>query len=548
MSKTDTEKTVSTPVRAPKAETNGSRMSRLDSALTRMSETVKDQLRDALAAFRDRDPASADQVVERDDVVDNHYAYLEELIFEVISDARTNVAEARRWRGALRVLGSLEHIGDAACHIAKHAIMLATEPSPSAGFDLSDFGELAVTAADDGVRAFLTQDLDAAKLACERERELDEIYVKKLRQVMQLLKPAEDDDIRYLMHVLAAMKYLERVGDFVLNIGEAAFFATTGTRLKYPQFKQLETLLAEAHSNGTKVYRHFWDGISGAVVLEVDSSDGARFLFKEGGRKKIDDEIERVIEWERLAPHHVPRLIGRAQDKDRRAVLREFAAGSLLQDVLLAPDNNELKFAAIEAFAEAVIDIWSSTLVARSPQLDYAQQIRSRLREVLRRHPDLEELAKEELAKFGGIYGMLDRLQKREGLLAPPFSVWSHGDLNANNVVYDAGNRQIVFIDVHRSRYGDYAGDVGVFLTSTLRTFPKKKVARTLSVIHESFLQRVRAFAESNHDRTFLDRLRLARARALITSARLTEDEDRAEFLFGEGLSQLKKVGRRLQL
>ena len=70
-------------------------------------------------------PSSADVVVERDDIVDNLYGALEERIFEAIGAAGANISESRRWRAALRVLSNLERIGDAAAHIAKHAIMMA---------------------------------------------------------------------------------------------------------------------------------------------------------------------------------------------------------------------------------------------------------------------------------------------------------------------------------------------------------------------------------------------------------------------------------------
>jgi phosphate uptake regulator/aminoglycoside phosphotransferase (APT) family kinase protein len=512
-----------------------------------MTATVKEQLHDALSAFDERDSSAADAVVERDDIVDNLYGATEERIFDSLRAGDSNVAEMRRFRAALRVLSNLERIGDAACHIAKHSIMMAAEPPPSMEFAIDELASLAVVALDEGVEGFVHQNLSLAKSACERERELDEIYVKKLQQIMAILDRGEGH-ARYLLHVLAVMKYLEKIADFTLNIGEAAFYLQTGTRLKYPQFKQLEQLLAEADQSGAVVYRHFWDGISGAVVLEIDGSDGSRMLFKEGARKKIEQEIERVIEWEHVAPTHTPRLIGKAADKDRRAVLREFAEGSLLQDILLLQEDDEAKFAAMRAVWESLIDIWASTLVTRPPRLDYSQQIRTRMREILRRHPDLEELAKDELSKHGGIYGTLDVLQRREAALAPPFSVWAHGDLNANNVVYDPPTQQVVFIDVHRSRYGDYAADMGVLLTSTFRQFPRKKVARTINLVHDSFIEAVSQFATRNQDERFEDRLRLARARALITSARLTDDAERAEVLFSEGLKYLKKVMRKLQM
>lgn len=520
----------------------------VERALAGMSTTVREQLSDALEAFESRDPTRADQVVERDDVVDNRYGSLEERIFEALGEAGHQIAEQRRFRAALRVLSNLERIGDAACHIAKHSIMMSAEPPPTIDFPINDLAELAALSFTEGVEAFIKQDLDLAKSACERERELDEIYVKKLNHVMQLLDQGRGH-ARYLLHVLAAMKYLEKTADYALNIGEAVFFAVTGTRLKYPQFKQLETLLAEADpkATGNVVYRHFWDGISGAIVLEIDSADGHRYLFKEGMRRKMEPEIDRGIEWESLAPLHAPRLIGRTGDKDRRAVLREFAQGALLQDVLLVGDDDEARFVAMRSVVEAMIDIWSSTLIARPPRIDYAHQIRTRLREVLRRHEELEETARDELEKFGGIFGALDVLQRLEESLAPPFSVWVHGDLNANNIVYDAATRQVVFIDVHRSRYGDFAGDVGVLLTSTFRQFPKKRIARTLNVVNDKMIETVAGFAHQNNDVRFTDRLKLSRARALITSARLTDDVERAETLFVEGLKYLKKVLRRLK-
>ena len=522
-------------------------MREVERALVNMSALVSEQLSDALAAFESRDPADADRVVERDDVVDNMYSSLEERIFEALGSGGASVTISRRRRAALRVLSNLERIGDAACHIAKHSIMMSHEPAPTIAFSIDDLAVIAMMATRESIDAFVREDLELAKVACERERELDELYVKKLQQLMQLLDAGEGH-ARYLLHVMAAMKYLEKTADFALNIGEAVFFSVTGTRLKYPQFKQLETLLAEADKTGTVVYRHFWDGISGAIVLEIDGADGGHYLFKEGARAKIEQEIDRVIEWEAVAPLRTPRLIGKTQDKDRRAVLREFAEGALLQDILLSPDDDEGKFTATRSLTEALIDIWSSTLVSRPPRLDYSQQIRSRLREVLRRHPDLEERAKEELDKLGGIFGALDLLQRRESVLAPPFSVWAHGDLNANNVVFDTATKQVVFIDVHRSRYGDYAGDLGVLLTSTFRQFPKKKIARTIALTHDVLVEAVAEFARRNHDESFEDRLRLARARALITSARLTDDADRAEALFDEGLKYLKKVTRKLKL
>ena len=284
-------------------------------------------------------------------------------------------------------------------------------------------------------------------------------------------------------------------------------------------------------------------------MLEIDSADGHRYLFKEGAKRKIDDEIERGIEWENLAPLHTPRLIGKAQDKERRAVLREFAEGALLQDILLAPDNDESEVRARCSTAGALIDIWSSTLVARPPRIDYSQQIRTRLREIIRRHPDLEDLAKEELEKYGGIFGALDVLQRKEESARP--------------AVQRLGARRPQR-QQRRLRRRHAPGRLHRRPPLALRRLRRRR-RRAADVVvppvpeeegraHARPRQRLdgrarsREFAHKNDDAHFDDRLKLARARALITSARLTDDADRAEALFAEGLKYLKKVMRKLKV
>src|SRR5262245_17381231 len=159
---------------------------------------------------------------------------MEDRIFNALDPSSANISETRRFRAALRVLSNIERIGDAACHIAKHCIMTSTEPAPTIEFPIEDLAELAILSLVESVDSFVKQDLELAKTACEREREMDEAYVKKLKLLMDILDRGEGH-ARYLLHVLAVMKYLEKIADFALNIGEATFFAVTGTRLKYPQ-------------------------------------------------------------------------------------------------------------------------------------------------------------------------------------------------------------------------------------------------------------------------------------------------------------------------
>jgi hypothetical protein len=337
------------------------------------------------------------------------------------------------------------------------------------------------------------------------------------------------------------------VCDFSLNIGETTVFALTGARLSYPQFRELRSLLPGETPSGA-VHRHFWDGISGATVVEVGGPNGEHMVFKEGATRKIRDEFHKTIEWEAIAPEHTARVIGIAHGKGRAGILREFAEGTLLLDLLLSEGQLEAKESAMLQVTDVLTDIWRTTITPRPAPIDYISQIRTRLRDAFRRHPHLERIAKEELQDLGGLYDLLTLLAAREPWLRPPFSIWIHGDLTAGNIVVDSSAKNVVFIDVHRSRYGDYLQDVAVLATSSVRKFPRAKVAKGVRRGNDLLFDVAEEFARANGDRCVKERLRLARARALITSARLETDPGRAQVLFAEGLQMLRKVAKYLKV
>lgn len=516
-------------------------MRELEDRILRMGQTVQEQLADALSALASHDTRSAEVVMERDDIIDNVRSSLEERCFQLLRET-SSVLEERRVRSSLRVVYNLERVGDAASHIAKHCLMLAHEGDDDLPFAVEDLSAIALAAVEESVRSFIENDLALSEQACEREPELDALYIQRIERIADLVDAGKIKG-RTALHVLAVLKYLEKVCDFSLNIGETTVYALTGTRLSYPQFKELKALLPNGAEPGV-VYRHFWDGISGATVIEVGAPQGQRVVFKEGTSEKIRDEFYKTIEWEGIAPSHAARAIGITNSKGRNGILREFVEGSLLLDLLLSDGHMEGKETVMRRVVDVMTDIWTTTITPRAPTIDHTNQIRTRLREVLRRHPHLERVAKQEMDDFGGLYDTLSHLAARETWLAPPFSIWIHGDLNANNIVVDHATRSVVFIDVHRSRYGDYLQDVAVLAASATRKFPKGRVAKGVRRANEILLEAAESFAEANKDRTFRTRLRLAQARAFMTSARFEVEPDRAEWLFVEGLGLLKKVAK----
>jgi len=81
-------------------------------------------------------------------------------------------------------------------------------------------------------------------------------------------------------------KFLERIGDSILNIGETTLFILTGERLKLHQYLHLEQLVgpvaATPGQTATVDVRQIWGGVSGARVGRIDVGAGRRLIWKEG--------------------------------------------------------------------------------------------------------------------------------------------------------------------------------------------------------------------------------------------------------------------------
>lgn len=509
----------------------------LSADLTRMARLSLAQLQRGLRAFRASDLAEAEETIERDDVVDNLNLAIEDRCFALAATGSLTEGQLRKVRATAKVAANLERIGDAGTHIAKRVRLLYRDGVDPVPFSFEEMDARALLAVEEASEAFLRPDLEMAHRACLREPEFDGLYVRHIVDVRSRMQ-AYPSQITYLMHVLSVLKYLEKVLDYVLNIGEQAIFLVTGRRLKFSQMQQLDRLVGHA-APGALEFRPYWDGISGAVVAQLSGGESP-LIYKEGGRRKIQAEADKLDAWGQVAGDLAPRVLRTITVRDRQALLREFVEGVRLSDLYLSDASRDQKLAVTKRLWDAVAAVWRNTLRHEAPRLDYVRQTRDRLPDVFTMHPELPEMA------FGGdvdLDHLLDRAAALEPGLAPPVSVWLHGDFNASNVIYHEPTDQLKFIDVHRSHHGDYLQDVSVFLLSMQRRPGlSPAVQGDVQAVNEFVESFARAFAEQHGDRAFAQRLKISLARSCITSSRIVVDPLLAARLLRRGVDLLREL------
>jgi phosphate uptake regulator len=520
--------------------------------LVMMARLVQSQLATAFTAFFQRDARLAERVSEKDDQVDNLLGLIEEACFRRIGEAEVDAESlrARQYRGALRVALNLEKLGDYAVNVAEQAVHLSRLAERWIPFDLAGSARVALAALDQVIESFTDADAEKAKQACRCEIELDRRYRDALHEAFGRLAEPHPDPAFIITNLFVA-KFLERIGDSILNIGETTLFILTGERLKLHQYLHLEEMVGPVSSPPGQPprvdVRGIWGGISGARLGRLALEQGGPLIWKEGAESKIHDEIRSMEEWNRIVPGLVPDVKARYRRDGRESFLGQFLDGVLLRDIYLTRAGDTLR--ATRRLLETLREIWLATSRPETPRLDYVRQITDRLPELYTLHPRLAELRRDPTRIFGiahrSLLDLLEAAAAVEVALAPPISVRLHGDFNTNNVIYDIQRDRVHFVDVHRSGQGDYAQDIGVFLVSNLRTpIQETGIVARLERVNHIVSDFAAEFARLIGDDRFAVRLMLSQARSFITSGRVITDAGFARGVYLQGVRLLEQVVR----
>jgi len=489
------------------------------------------------------DPERLAAIISRDEYIDSLKVYVENKCFALIfSNSSVKVqSDADLVRAINTITGNLERIADHSVNIAKQ-IPYFKDKEFIKDYDYEHFFEIITLNLKRVSRALFEQDLHLARKICTSESKLDRAYKRAFDKILKELTKGKQ--VENLITTIFVLRYLERIGDCLLNIGEAIIFSVIGEKLKLSQFEFLEETLAEV--DDLKIEEINFEGVWGTRsgcrigLIQATNADGVEkdYVFKEGLKGKIETERDKIKLWNDLKPGITAKVLDFKTKGEYASILVDFLKGETIQHYLIQGDTKQLNV-SFDALESALHELWHSTIKPDiHPLCDSMKQLTNRIKEVLRVHPNYA-LPEVRIGgqKFDSLETRLHDLQSKFKDVAAPFAVMTHGDFNLDNVFYDPADQSIRFIDVHRSDFGDYVGDVAVFLVSQFRLKIFEDETRTR--IEDStarFLSFARAFAAEHQDDTFDVRLALGLIRNLTTSTRFEFHPELAQGMFHRAL------------
>ena len=187
---------------------------------------VTEVTRKAVTSLVEGDVDRAQQVIDNDSVIDRRCLGVEEHAIEVIATQFPVARDLRLLYSLTYIALHLERMADLAVNIAKATKRTAARRGPQTLYDLIQAqGNLVYRVLDATSEAFEKSDVELARKLEELDEPIDHLYKQFFRELGRL---QEEEDIEWASSMVLASRYLERIADNAVDIGERIAYLVTG--------------------------------------------------------------------------------------------------------------------------------------------------------------------------------------------------------------------------------------------------------------------------------------------------------------------------------
>ncbi|MCP9493077.1 MAG: phosphate signaling complex protein PhoU [Pyrinomonadaceae bacterium MAG19_C2-C3] len=186
----------------------------------------------AMYSLVERDSAAAREVLAGDDEIDQLELEIDRLCIDTIALRQPAARDLRFVISAAKITPILERIADHACNIARAAIELNDEPQLKPYLDLPRMAQHASSMLHAALDSFTSGDAVSARAVIERDDEIDEIYNRVFRDLIEMMVNEPHTTAR-AARLLFVAKHIERIGDYVTDICELTVYMTEAEFIKH---------------------------------------------------------------------------------------------------------------------------------------------------------------------------------------------------------------------------------------------------------------------------------------------------------------------------
>lgn len=196
--------------------------------LIAMCRSVELSIEKSVGALVRRDRELSAEVIREDKDIDAAEHDIEQDCLKILLMEHPVAKDFREVSAALKMITDLERIGDQAADISEIALQF----DENGRFDMPPhiplMAKLAVMMVKDGVHSYINRDLELARGLEARDDKVDALFDEVKRDLVALIREDGDNADQAILFMMIA-KYIERIADHAVNIGEWVEYAVIGS-------------------------------------------------------------------------------------------------------------------------------------------------------------------------------------------------------------------------------------------------------------------------------------------------------------------------------
>ncbi|MGE3181673.1 MAG: phosphate signaling complex protein PhoU [Phycisphaerae bacterium] len=185
----------------------------------RIASQVEDMLQEACECIFQPVETLAQRVILRDEEVDQEEVAVETEVVRLMALYQPVGSDLRLLFSIMKLTNDLERVADCAVNIAERCKHLEVQPIANDNEELKELCPLVRRILRNVVHSFATEDHAAATRVLDDDVEIDELYARIVRGVIDRAS-ADADNIAAYVDVISVAKNLERIADHATNIAE----------------------------------------------------------------------------------------------------------------------------------------------------------------------------------------------------------------------------------------------------------------------------------------------------------------------------------------
>ena len=207
-------------------------MSGLEDRILSMGGRVVEMLSEAMEALATHDEERAAAVIRADDVLDDAYEDVHETILTLLALQAPVATQLRLLSAFLHCNIHLERMGDLCVNIAKIVTLVDRDAEDEELMaQVQDMAQHARRVIDRALEALAKRDLDIVAQLPALDDPIDKLnrglFKRMVHKAIQ-----QEEKLDWAMRMVLVSRYLERMGDHAVDIGEQVYFVVTGDNIE----------------------------------------------------------------------------------------------------------------------------------------------------------------------------------------------------------------------------------------------------------------------------------------------------------------------------